>query len=105
MKENLKVLLPIILDQLKQHQEKDVFELTINEIEKRLCDLEATLTHLISEILGDTERGKDGNTWLEWWLYERVEKKITDGEEIIDVTAPKDLIKFILKQKKDTTND
>lgn len=105
MKENLKNLLPIILSELKEIQNKDMSKLTMGEVEKRLSDLEATLTHLISEVLGDTERGKDGNTWVEWWLYERVDKKITDNGGIIDVTSSKDLIEFILKQKKDTTND
>lgn len=99
MKENLKWLLPLVLRDLKNIQKKDTEDLTLKEIEKRLSMLESNLTNLVSAIFNDTKRGEDGNTWVEWWLYERVEKIIIVDGEPIDVTESINFFEFLLKQQ------
>lgn len=47
---------------------------------------------------------EDKNDWIEWWLYEDVEKLVSweeNGEEItVDLTDPEDLWEFLESNKK-----
>ena len=47
---------------------------------------------------------EDNNDWIEWWLYEDVEKLVSweeNGEEVTaDLTEPEDLWEFLESNKK-----
>ena len=56
------------------------------------------LLEVLAEVMGDN------NDWIEWWLYEDVEKLVSwdeDGKEVTaDLTGPEALWEFLVANKK-----
>ena len=55
------------------------------------------LLEVLAEVMGDN------NDWIEWWLYEDVEKLVSwdeDGKEVTaDLTEPEALWEFLMSNK------
>lgn len=97
--EKLKSVIEETFKRMKVRVHQDLKKESFEKIEELHIKDSELIIELLVAIFGCDEKGVDGYNWIEWWLYEDVEKKVYENEKTLDISKIKDFVQFLLEEK------